>query len=359
MRLSHSTIVLNLALFLTLLTSLVLTSPTGSALTADESYDTVNFNATSNDHTSLLARRTETVVDGDGNHIIIFLEDGVKFETCAPNKADPTMCTLAYVERSTWGGWGGVWLYDNECNWLGENHHVARNWLAGRWGLTSKLPWVVDIKITNQWVPKDTVGVEIWYGSHWFAPFYIPIYQFSKFCYRATLATREHPALTTSLAILLLTLLSLAACIPTTSVQNRHSGFTNHTLDITSILSPRDTAWSPGRSRSVELEPGIKFQISGPKPDDGHMCYVSFAEKNTWGRWAVMWAFDNSCNLRGYNDHVARNWYAISHFPPSPSPPILPSPSPFPLPPPPWLPMITTAIAWETGDDLFKTCTVS
>lgn len=39
---------------------------------------------------------------------------GVKFETCAPNKADRAKCTLAYVERSTWGGWGGFWLYDNE-----------------------------------------------------------------------------------------------------------------------------------------------------------------------------------------------------------------------------------------------------
>ncbi|PVH82317.1 hypothetical protein DL98DRAFT_530412 [Cadophora sp. DSE1049] len=189
---------LKLAILLTFFTSLTLTSPTGSPLIADGSHDIAGFNASSIDQrvdaASSFSPRSETLADGDGNHIIIFLEDGVKFETCAPNKADPTMCTLAYVERSTWGGWGGVWLYDNECNWLGENHHVARNWLAGRWSLASKLPWFVDIKITNQWVPKDTEGVEIWYRSYWFAPFYIPIYQFSRFCYRATLATREHLA---------------------------------------------------------------------------------------------------------------------------------------------------------------------
>ncbi|PVH82318.1 hypothetical protein DL98DRAFT_586659 [Cadophora sp. DSE1049] len=111
-----------------------------------------------------------------------------------------------------------------------------------------------------------------------------------------------------TLLAFLLTLLSLAVCTSTTAVETLDSGYANHTADIASILSSRDTAWSPGQSRSVDLEPGLKFQICGPNPDDSHMCYVSFVEKSTWGGWAVMWAFDNSCNLRGYNDHVARNW---------------------------------------------------
>ncbi|KAH7361040.1 hypothetical protein BKA65DRAFT_474157 [Rhexocercosporidium sp. MPI-PUGE-AT-0058] len=113
-----------------------------------------------------------------------------------------------------------------------------------------------------------------------------------------------------NILVALLTFLSLAACAPAVTNQDLDSaftsGFTNHTTEIASGLSSRDT-WRPGQYRSVELEPGLKFQICCPNPDDANMCYVSFVEKSTWGAWAVMWVYDNMCNQLGYSEHVARN----------------------------------------------------
>ncbi|KAK0126832.1 hypothetical protein ONS95_008411 [Cadophora gregata] len=112
-----------------------------------------------------------------------------------------------------------------------------------------------------------------------------------------------------SLLAIVLTLLSLAASSTETSASSSlDSGYANHTAEISTILSSREVSWRPGQSISIDLEPGMRFQICGANPDDGHMCYVSFVEKSTWGGWAIMWAFDNSCNLRGSNTHVARNW---------------------------------------------------
>ncbi|XMA08707.1 hypothetical protein WAI453_001498 [Rhynchosporium graminicola] len=36
--------------------------------------------------------------------------------TCKPNKILGVMCQLAYIEKSDWGGWGIILLYDNLCN---------------------------------------------------------------------------------------------------------------------------------------------------------------------------------------------------------------------------------------------------
>ncbi|KAL5326413.1 hypothetical protein ACEPPN_004098 [Leptodophora sp. 'Broadleaf-Isolate-01'] len=188
MRLYNPTTFLALATLLFFLATFALTSPTGQYLAAKEKQTHSTFNTTSmhqRDSTSLFAAQTVASPNGDGNHIIVTLEPGVNFETCAPNKKMPTMCTLAYVEKSTWGGWGEFWVYDNECNWLGANDHVARNWLAARWSLASKLRWFVDIRITNARTEKKTKGVEIWYGNHYLEPFYRPLFKYSAYVYLA------------------------------------------------------------------------------------------------------------------------------------------------------------------------------
>ncbi|KAH9213145.1 hypothetical protein DL95DRAFT_410505 [Leptodontidium sp. 2 PMI_412] len=193
MRLYNPTTFLTLATLLFFLATFALTSPTGQYLAAKEKQTHSTFNTTSmhqRDSTSLFAAQTVASPNGDGNHIIVTLEPGVNFETCAPNKKMPTMCTLAYVEKSTWGGWGEFWVYDNECNWLGANDHVARNWLAARWSLASKLRWFVDIRITNAWTEKKTKGVEIWYGNHYLEPFYRPLFKYSAYVYLAQYASK-------------------------------------------------------------------------------------------------------------------------------------------------------------------------
>ncbi|KAH7361039.1 hypothetical protein BKA65DRAFT_547733 [Rhexocercosporidium sp. MPI-PUGE-AT-0058] len=193
MRLYNPKISIALATLLLFLTTLVLPSPIDQHLTATEKLDHPSFNTSSIQQTvptSHFAEQTVPSPNGDGVHIIITLEPGVTFQTCAPNLNMPTMCTLAYVEKSTWGGWGGFWVYDNQCNWLGANDHVARNWLAARWSLASKLRWFVDIRITNAWTEKQTKGVEIWYGSHYLEPFYRPLFPHLAYVYLAQYASK-------------------------------------------------------------------------------------------------------------------------------------------------------------------------
>lgn len=79
MQLVYSTMLLKFAMLLTFFVSLGLTSPAGSPLSTDAGHDTTGLNSTfvNSGAKALppLSPRSETVADGDGNHIIIFLED--------------------------------------------------------------------------------------------------------------------------------------------------------------------------------------------------------------------------------------------------------------------------------------------
>ncbi|KAG4431347.1 hypothetical protein IFR05_013161 [Cadophora sp. M221] len=286
MHLHKSTTLLTLATVLLFLTTLTLTSPTGPYLSTNEELEQADSisNITSiyqRESTSAFVTKTVASPNGDGNHIIITLEPGVNFETCAPNKKMPSMCTLTYVEKSTWGGWGELWVYDNECNWMGANDHVARNWLAARWSLASKLRWFVDIRITNAWTEKQTKGVEIWYGNHYLEPFYRPLFKYSAYVYLAQYASKTKGDI---------------YAVPGQRV--------------TTILEPGDTEGGLGHPGPWQLV----VDTCGPNTGDWTMCTVTCIEKSTWGGWGVFMLYDNWCNRIGYNDHVARNWLASTYL---------------------------------------------
>lgn len=108
-----------LTLLLLYLTSIVLSAPLTSLTEVDSGY--ANFTA----DVAAMQRRDANWKPGET--VVEMWEGTIPVTVCVPNNGDWTMCLVNYYEKSTWGGWGVVDLYDNKCNRIGRNDHVARN----------------------------------------------------------------------------------------------------------------------------------------------------------------------------------------------------------------------------------------
>ncbi|KAH7361038.1 hypothetical protein BKA65DRAFT_474155 [Rhexocercosporidium sp. MPI-PUGE-AT-0058] len=131
-----------------------------------------------------------------GEEVVVTIEDGPFFPvvatTCKPNVWDKEMCTVAYVEKSRWNGWAVMWVYDNQCNLVGYNDHVARNWLAARWSFATSRPMYVDVRIANWWDQTHADGIDIWYGSFHTEPFLHPIKKWKPYLWGALFPVNEN-----------------------------------------------------------------------------------------------------------------------------------------------------------------------
>ncbi|PVH82319.1 hypothetical protein DL98DRAFT_530414 [Cadophora sp. DSE1049] len=152
-----------LSFYLLTLTSVVLSAPSAPLTDIDSGY--ANYTT---DVAAIQRRDTNWV---PGEKVVELWEGTIPVTVCNPNNADWTMCRVNYYEKSTWGGWGVVDLYDNKCNRIGRNDHVARNWLDHRWSLSSQLRMYVDIKVTHAWTDYLDKGIEIWYHKYHAEPF--------------------------------------------------------------------------------------------------------------------------------------------------------------------------------------------
>ncbi|CZT53366.1 uncharacterized protein RSE6_14869 [Rhynchosporium secalis] len=131
-----------------------------------------NFDSRLNNHTAGIAAMGSISSRWEpGLPVSTSLEPRLAFNSCTPDMNRWTMCQLDYIEKSSWGHWGMVILYDNWCRRIGYNSHVDRKWLAGRWSLSSELPMYVDFKITKKWTGTMDKGVEIWYHTYHTQPF--------------------------------------------------------------------------------------------------------------------------------------------------------------------------------------------
>ncbi|KAH7361041.1 hypothetical protein BKA65DRAFT_474158 [Rhexocercosporidium sp. MPI-PUGE-AT-0058] len=256
-------------------------------------------------------------------------------DTCAPNTADWTMCTVTYIEKSTWGGWGVVMLYDNWCNRIGYNDHVARNWLSSFWSLSSALRMYVDIKITNAWTDSMNKGVEVSYHKYHSEPFVKnPYPQWNNYLWKDRIPSHEaaksnshissHTASLMSqmptatmqsiihLIFLLLALISPVISAPAAGsnsiVEENHGLVSRNTSNISAILSPLEDAWVPGEPATIFVESGahnIYYKSCEPNGGDQYQCTVSFVQSNA-ADYAYMWIYDHQCRQIGFNGHVSR-----------------------------------------------------
>lgn len=88
-----------------------------------------------------LSRRDET----------INLEPGINFETCTVNHRLPGMCTVSFVEHSSWMSNTVIMVNDVNCKRIGTNTAVPRDYLAapGGWGMSSELPMQVSLSFQD------------------------------------------------------------------------------------------------------------------------------------------------------------------------------------------------------------------
>ncbi|KAL5326414.1 hypothetical protein ACEPPN_004099 [Leptodophora sp. 'Broadleaf-Isolate-01'] len=115
---------------------------------------------------------------------------------------------------------------------------------------------------------------------------------------------------------------------PYKPVSNTHTPLpnTNHTTEITTILSSRSTTWQPGEEVTVTIEDGPFFKVvtTTCKPNvwDKEMCTVAYVEKSRWNGWAVLWVYDNqwlaarwsfATSRPMYVDIRTANWWDQNH----------------------------------------------
>ncbi|KAH7350681.1 hypothetical protein BKA65DRAFT_476056 [Rhexocercosporidium sp. MPI-PUGE-AT-0058] len=103
----------------------------------------------------------------------INLEGELYFQPCFPNYAQANMCTVSFIEHSSWNSLVQLFIYDHECKRIGENYHVPRDYLAAKWGwgMTSELPKYLVLSIARDWQPNKNNGVKLDYGDSHFKPF--------------------------------------------------------------------------------------------------------------------------------------------------------------------------------------------
>ncbi|PVH73117.1 hypothetical protein DL98DRAFT_608507 [Cadophora sp. DSE1049] len=101
------------------------------------------------------------------------LGNGISFQPCFPNRQQPNMCTVSFIERPDWNSEVQLFIYDNERKRIGENYHVPRNLLAAKWGwgMSSELPKYLVLSIARNWEPSQSNGVKLDYGDAHFKPF--------------------------------------------------------------------------------------------------------------------------------------------------------------------------------------------
>ncbi|KAH9213146.1 hypothetical protein DL95DRAFT_463237 [Leptodontidium sp. 2 PMI_412] len=238
-------------------------------------------------------------------------------DTCAPNTGDWTMCTVVYNEKSTRERWGVVMLYDNWCNRIGHNDHVARNWLSSTYSLSLALRMYVNIMITNAWTDSMSKSVVISYherlnqkadnstqASHSLSILTPPL-------------SKSQMSTTTMKTITLLTLLFLSLISPVilapaagrnSILDENLSHAARDTTEISTILSPLDNAWVSGEPAVIFVESGprnIYYKSCEPNKGDQYQCTVSFVQSNA-ADYAYMWIYDYECRQIGFYGHVPR-----------------------------------------------------
>lgn len=102
-----------------------------------------------------------------GSHSIN-LEPGVDFQYCVAAPHCKGMCTLSFIEHSSWQSHAVLHIYDTYCNQMGENTAVPRDFLADPrgWGFSSNLPLYLVLHVPRLWNQDQPADVKWDYGNN-------------------------------------------------------------------------------------------------------------------------------------------------------------------------------------------------